>query len=100
MAQTSLSLAVYMLERDYTRNKNARREREREKKHTHKKKTAARIFDSSFHRQICGILIKRPEKLLERAAENEEFFHSGHMRGVHRNACLTYLFIASNSLVV
>ncbi len=31
---------------------------------------------------------------------NKEFFHSGHMHGVHRNACLTYLFIASNSLVV
>ncbi len=33
-------------------------------------------------------------------SRNKKFFHSGHMHGVHRNACLTYLFIASNSLVV
>ena len=32
MAQTSLSLAIYMLERDYTRNKNARREWKKKQK--------------------------------------------------------------------
>lgn len=64
----------------------------------HVKKTVL-IFDGIFYCQICGILIKRLEKLLDCTAEIK-FFHSSHIHGVHRNACLTYLFIASNSLVV
>lgn len=33
-------------------------------------------------------------------SRNKEFFHRGHRHRVHRNACLTYLFIAVYSLVV
>lgn len=58
------------------------------------------ILDSRFHCQICGILIKEPWEIIGLYSRNKEFFHSGHMHAVHRNACLTYLFIASNSLVV
>lgn len=41
-----------------------------------------------------------PWEIIGPYSRNKEFFHRGHMLGVHRNACLTYLFIASNSLVV
>ena len=82
----TFSLTICLLEWYYTWNKNALKR--------------SVFFNSMFLCQICGILIKCPEKSLDCTVKNEEFFHSGHMRGVHRNACLTYLFIASNSFVV
>lgn len=58
------------------------------------------IFTRIFYCQICGILIKRPEKVLDCTAEIKKVFQSGHMHGVHENACLTCLFIARNSPLV
>lgn len=40
-----------------------------------------------------------PWEIMGLCCINKTFFHSGHMHGVHRNACLTYLFIPSNILV-
>lgn len=40
-----------------------------------------------------------PWEIMGLCCINKKFFHSGHMYGVHRNACLTYLFIPSNILV-
>ena len=74
-----------------------RRRRRRRKK---KKKNSSPYFQQLIPSPNMWHFNQTPWEIIGLCGRNEEFFHSGHMHGVHRNACLTYLFIASNSLVV
>lgn len=80
---------IYMPQWNYTWNKNARL-----------KKTQSVYFHQDILLPDMWHFNQAPWESIRLYSRNKKVFQSGHMHGVHENACLTCLFIARNSPLV